>query len=205
MRPGQAHHRSHLRLFWPIFILAILLGSGCQIGRVGLLPTLVPTLQHSQPSPTSRATRESPPPTYTGVATQDLASVGLPTRIVTVAPQPTFTRAPAPTPLLVAENFPQKVDALYLDTPPAQTDCRQHGLLFRSRFPSSVAGPWRDYHAYLPPCYGQDGRVYPVLYLIHGSIQDDSHWPDLGLVQYLDAGIADGRFPPFIASTTATP
>jgi enterochelin esterase-like enzyme len=38
-----------------------------------------------------------------------------------------------------------------------------------------------------------------VLYLIHGSIQTDSHWPDLGLAEYADAGISTGRYPPFIA------
>jgi enterochelin esterase-like enzyme len=37
-----------------------------------------------------------------------------------------------------------------------------------------------------------------VLYLIHGSIQEDTHWLDLGLAQYADAGIEQGRYPPFI-------
>jgi enterochelin esterase-like enzyme len=35
--------------------------------------------------------------------------------------------------------------------------------------------------------------------LIHGSIQTDSHWLDLGLAEYADAGISSGRYPPFIA------
>ena len=199
MFPGQGKHRCHPRLIWVVIFLALLLQSGCQLGSIRPLPTLVPTLEQSHPSPTPRATRKPPPPTYTIVATQDLDSVGLPTRDVTPAPEPTFTLVPAPTPLLVAGNFPQQVDVSYLDAPPEQTDCRQHGAVFRSRFPSSVAGPWRDYHVYLPPCYGQDGRAYPVLYLIHGSIQNDSHWLDLGLAQYVDAGITSGRFPPFIA------
>jgi enterochelin esterase-like enzyme len=34
---------------------------------------------------------------------------------------------------------------------------------------------------------------------MHGSIQDDTHWLDLGLAQYADAGIEQGRYPPFIA------
>jgi enterochelin esterase-like enzyme len=71
--------------------------------------------------------------------------------------------------------------------------------LFRGRFPSETSGPWRYYQAYLPPCYGHDGRGYPVLYLFHGSIQTDSHWVELGLADQIDRGIREGRYPPFIA------
>jgi enterochelin esterase-like enzyme len=52
---------------------------------------------------------------------------------------------------------------------------------------------------YLPPCYGQDGRVYPVLYLLPGSIQADDQWLNLGLAWHADTGFEDGRYPPFIA------
>jgi enterochelin esterase-like enzyme len=51
----------------------------------------------------------------------------------------------------------------------------------------------------LPPCYGIDGRAYPVVYLIHGSIQDDTHWLNLGLEFLANTGIENGRYPPFIA------
>lgn len=118
-----------------------------------------------------------------------------PTARPTLAPLPTRT----PTPAALVNRFPQPINAPSLDQPPLQTACDQPGLIFRSRFPSQVGGRWRDYHVYLPPCYGRDGRVYPVLYLIHGSIQTDSHWLDLGLATYADAGIAAGRYPPFIA------
>jgi enterochelin esterase-like enzyme len=95
--------------------------------------------------------------------------------------------------------FPAPVNAPFYEQPPVQAGCDGRGLSFQSRFPSSVGGPWRLYHAYLPPCYGWDDRVYPVVYLIHGSIQTDSHWLDLGLGRIADAGIVSGRYPPFIA------
>ncbi len=202
MFPEKFRHLCLHQFIWIVFFLAVSLQAGCQLVSASVLPTLVPTLELShppQPSVTTRATREAPPATYTHGPTQDLAAVGLPTRSLTQTPEPTLIQTPAPTPLLVAGNFPQQVEVSFLATPPAQTDCGQHGLVFRSRFPSSVVGPWRDYHAYLPPCYEQDGRAYPVLYLFHGSIQDDSHWLELGLAQYLDAGITSGRFPPIIA------
>jgi enterochelin esterase-like enzyme len=37
------------------------------------------------------------------------------------------------------------------------------------------------------------------MYLIHGSIQDDTHWLNLGLEYLADTGIGNGRYPPFIA------
>ncbi|HRQ36448.1 MAG TPA: alpha/beta hydrolase-fold protein [Chloroflexota bacterium] len=111
---------------------------------------------------------------------------------------PTVTPTPSPTPR-IQPTFPLTVTAPYLDEPPAVVPCDGEGFLFRSRFPSRVAGPWRSYHVYLPPCYGQDGRTYPVLYLLPGSIQEDDQWLNLGLAWHADGGIGDGRYPPFIA------
>jgi enterochelin esterase-like enzyme len=85
-----------------------------------------------------------------------------------------------------------------LDLPPTSVPCGTAGYVFRGQFPSQIAGPTRTYSAYLPPCYGENGRSYPTLYLFHGSIQTDSHWLDLGLAHHLDQAIADGRYPPLI-------
>jgi enterochelin esterase-like enzyme len=114
---------------------------------------------------------------------------------------PTATSIPTGTPTrdVIPSFLIAPVDAPYREEPPATVDCGENGFVFRSRFPSNVYGPTRPYHVYLPPCYGQDGRTYPVLYLIHGSVQTDSHWLDLGLAEHADAGIAEGRYPPFIA------
>jgi enterochelin esterase-like enzyme len=116
-------------------------------------------------------------------------------------PTPTLhvTPEPSPTPVVLAALFPQQTGAAFLETLPRTTACDGIGDVFQSRFPSEVGGGWRNYHVYLPSCYGQDGRAYPLVYLIHGSIQTDSHWLDLGLATYADEGIASGRYPPFIA------
>lgn len=164
----------------------------------------------------------SPPPTVIGIAklpvvnplavanttvpptfTPSIPDTPLPPTAVmpTVPPPPTPLNLPTWTPTAVVEpQFEATVaaNAPFLDVPPSVTECGQNGMLFRSRFPSAVGGPWRNYHIYLPPCYGDDGRVYPVLYLFHGSIQLDSHWADLGLVRYLDQKISNGRYAPFI-------
>jgi len=51
---------------------------------------------------------------------------------------------------------------------------------------------------YLPACYDQTIDDYPVIYLMHGSNDDDGSWMRLGLGEVLDAGIASGEMPPVI-------
>lgn len=55
------------------------------------------------------------------------------------------------------------------------------------------------YSVYTPPCYNQTDETYPVVYLMHGSNDDDGHWLRLGLADVLDQGVVDGTLPPMIA------
>jgi enterochelin esterase-like enzyme len=56
------------------------------------------------------------------------------------------------------------------------------------------------YTVYTPPCYStHDAENYPVIYLMHGSNDDDNHWLRLGLADVLDEGIVGGTIPPVIA------
>ena len=54
------------------------------------------------------------------------------------------------------------------------------------------------YRVYLPPCYRQDGRVYPTLYLFGGNIHDDSFWDTLGIDEAAEAAIVAGDIPPLL-------
>lgn len=141
------------------------------------------------------------PATYTAAAPAWAVTVGVATGEPTQRPTPTLriTYTPSPVPVVPAEYRPRDVGAPFVESPPERVPCDGGGLFFRSRFPSEVGGRWREYHAYLPPCYGYDGRTYPVAFFIHGSVQTDSHWLDLGLARVIDEGIASGRYPPFIA------
>jgi enterochelin esterase-like enzyme len=51
---------------------------------------------------------------------------------------------------------------------------------------------------YLPPCYDDLNRRYPVLYLLHGQPQGEDHWQILGLEAALDDAYRDDTLPPFI-------
>jgi len=63
---------------------------------------------------------------------------------------------------------------------------------------SHTTGDEQPYRIYLPPCYDQTDRRYPVLYLLHGWPYDESHWDNLGADEAADAGIGAGTLPPFI-------
>ncbi len=57
----------------------------------------------------------------------------------------------------------------------------------------------RKYAIYLPPGYETSQRSYPVLYLLHGSGDDQTGWIQFGEVQYIaDKAIKDGRATPMI-------
>jgi enterochelin esterase-like enzyme len=81
------------------------------------------------------------------------------------------------------------------DTPPI---CPSAGQVVTGTYPSLIAGPTRYYRIYLPPCYGEDGRTYPTLYLFHGSLQDDSTWDTLGLDEAADEAILAQEIPPLL-------
>jgi enterochelin esterase-like enzyme len=55
-----------------------------------------------------------------------------------------------------------------------------------------------NYRIYLPPCYGEENRTYPAIYLFHGSFHTDSHWDDLGIDETAEILISGGEIPPVL-------
>ena len=52
----------------------------------------------------------------------------------------------------------------------------------------------RKYSVYLPPDYETSNRSYPVLYLLHGSGDDQTGWVQFGEVEYIaDKAIREGK------------
>ena len=119
-----------------------------------------------------------PTPTPTSTLTPTLASP--PTSTLTPTSTPTHTPIPTPTPtptLACSETTGQVRELAYF---------------------SQTAGDEQPYRIYLPPCYGQTSRHYPVLYLLHGWPYDETHWDILGADEAADTGIGAGSLPPFI-------
>jgi enterochelin esterase-like enzyme len=65
-------------------------------------------------------------------------------------------------------------------------------------FVSATAGTVHPYRLYRPPCYGQDGRAYPALYLFAGNIHGEGKWDELGLDEAANAAIAAGEIAPLL-------
>jgi enterochelin esterase-like enzyme len=54
------------------------------------------------------------------------------------------------------------------------------------------------YRIYLPPCYGENGRVYPTLYMLPGNDQTDAIWDELGLDETAEQAIKAKSIPPLL-------
>jgi len=75
-----------------------------------------------------------------------------------------------------------------------------HGDLRIKTYFSKTANNWRDVYVYTPPGYDNSLTTrYPVLYLQHGSGEDERVWSLMGHANYiLDNLIADGKAKPMI-------
>jgi enterochelin esterase family protein len=75
-----------------------------------------------------------------------------------------------------------------------------HGTVTVHWYDSSASGTRRRLHVWVPPGYGKDAeRKYPVLYLLHGSGDNDSHWMHIGRANVIaDNLLADGKTVPML-------
>ena len=87
-------------------------------------------------------------------------------------------------------------------TPPRDWDDQEvpHGSLHVHWYSSPVSGTTRRMHIYTPPGYEAGGKIrYPVLYLLHGSGDDDSGWVTVGRANViLDNLIAQKKARPML-------
>ncbi len=64
---------------------------------------------------------------------------------------------------------------------------------------SDILGSERKYAVYLPPDYDSSERSYPVLYLLHGSGDDQTGWVQFGeVLRITDNAIREGKATPMI-------
>ncbi|MCC8423813.1 esterase family protein [Mucilaginibacter sp. UR6-11] len=76
----------------------------------------------------------------------------------------------------------------------------QTGKVFDNlSLPSKILKSDRKFAIYLPPDYEASNRRYPVLYLLHGSGDDQTGWVQFGeVLNITDKAIADGTATPMI-------
>lgn len=159
--------------------VSLLLSAACRAPEP--LPTLAPAAL-VPPTPAVVA----PTPTLALPSLEPTVAPATETVGAPVATSPPATPAP-PTPPVTPLISPTP------SPPPCAPGRVESGVL-----DSAVAGEPMRYRVYLPPCYGEDGRVYPTLYLFGGNIHDDGIWDALGMDEAAEAAINAGRIPPLL-------
>lgn len=131
-------------------------------------------------------------------------TIAFSTANVELADTPTIQQSPVlprtSTPLATDTRLPTRT-ATPTSEPVATTAsfaCDTPGQIITGQFQSAISGSWRSYRLYLPPCYGENDRVYPTLYMFHGGVQNDSHWDTLGLDEAANSLILAGQIPPLL-------
>ncbi|TWT86894.1 Endo-1,4-beta-xylanase Z precursor [Pseudobythopirellula maris] len=88
---------------------------------------------------------------------------------------------------------------LLLLTPAFDAAGQTGRVLDNESMESSVMGTPRKYAVYLPPDYNTSSRSYPVLYLLHGSGDDQTGWVQFGEVLHIaDRAIRSGSATPMV-------
>src|SRR5205085_2838156 len=75
-----------------------------------------------------------------------------------------------------------------------------HGSVAMHTFRSKALGTWRTFRVYTPPDYAQKPtETYPLLYLLHGSGDQDNGWTVVGRANLIEDNlIAQGKAKPMI-------
>jgi enterochelin esterase-like enzyme len=105
------------------------------------------------------------------------------TATATITPTPSATPTPVLTP--TATPFPCDEGGEVVEIAPNR---------------SASAGEDIPYRVYLPPCYQQTLRRYPLVILLPSQAGDPDEWEGLGLVSLLDAGIRSQVLPPMVVA-----
>ncbi len=121
-----------------------------------------------------------------------------------IACQPTARLLPTRVPIMPTA-LPQPTQsvtsaAIISPTPtsiPPPTRCAESGKIETAVFHSPTTAEF-NYRIYTPPCYGQDGRLYPTLYMLPGNGHTDEIWDTLGLDEIATRLIQAQQIPPLI-------
>jgi enterochelin esterase-like enzyme len=112
-----------------------------------------------------------------------------PTATQTLTPTATPTPSPTPTP-----------------TPTATPQCAHaEGILEQTAYTSIVLGSQIPVHVFLPPCYEVPERIYPVIYLLHGTPMEVADWDTIGADELAGQKMAAHEWPDFMIIIPAAP
>jgi enterochelin esterase-like enzyme len=161
-----------VRAVWLTIVCLVVALAGCAPTEGAESPTLAAPAASVTPSPPPEAQARA-------TATPGGGALNRPV-------QPTQTATPA------------QMQAPTASPTATATPCQGAGEVVAGSFPSATAGGNHRYRLYLPPCYQEDGRVYPALYLFAGNIHNEGKWTELGMVAAAEAAIAAQEIAPML-------
>lgn len=82
-------------------------------------------------------------------------------------------------------------------TPPACLSAGGQVISFDD-FRSPTAGENLRYRVYIPPCYQESQKRFPIIYLLPGLGSNESQWDKLGIGDAIDQGVRLGAVAPMI-------
>jgi enterochelin esterase-like enzyme len=108
------------------------------------------------------------------------------TPTATTPPTATPTQRPSPTPEATA-------------TATIIPCVAEGGQVFQfDDFRSESARETINYRVYIPPCYVETQKRYPLVFLLPGLGEDEAQWEELGVARLLDDSIVQGSLSPMI-------
>jgi len=114
------------------------------------------------------------------------------TAVPSATPPPTLTPTFTPSPTLTPTPD-------FTPTPTPRPCLSESGQIedFRDNR-SPTAGENLRYRVYVPPCYFEAQRRYPVVYLLHGSSYREQQWEDIGAIDALEQAMRLGTLGPML-------
>lgn len=119
---------------------------------------------------------------------------------IVITAEPSVTVQPTDTPTPTATRTPFPTETPFVTPSPTPFPCEEATGQFidiEDNY-SEIANDNLRYRVYLPPCYLELKRRYPLLILLHGLSFREQQWDELGVDEALDAGIQRGELPPMI-------
>jgi enterochelin esterase-like enzyme len=175
----------------------LILLSGCSSSNVASVQSEAAMLPPTQTPPEAISSSTDSPssiPTPTMSAEPVLHSGQIPTAIARTIDTAFPTKEPTPVPVPSPTATPEPS--------PTSKPCTGSGQIISGALSSETAGVF-PYRIYLPPCYGDEERVYPTLYMFPGNIHTDGIWDALGLDEAAEAAIQHGEIPPLLIVMTS--
>ncbi|MDL1900127.1 hypothetical protein FBR02_05090 [Anaerolineae bacterium CFX9] len=137
------------------------------------------------------------------IACDPLSPVPTPTpQIIIVTPANTSTPLPTETPRPTDTPVPSPTPEASPSPTPFPCDEESGQYIPFDDFRSEVAGENLRYRVYIPPCYLQTQKRYPVVYLLHGLRYTEMQWSDIGVQRALESAMRAGTLGPMILVQT---